>query len=179
MHFISTSFLYDHSWTHVVIGMWHKYPHPHCSHVQAIDTVDRSVDPKTGIIRTERIIGCKQKAPMWIVKLFGGSEDAFVREISFIDPATQTASVTSVNLSLSQFATCLERIQYTPSQGGRTTFAQSAEIQTRMNMWRTAADKLENFLAERFKQNAHLGRAAFTDVLSTMWEAKQRQAAMA
>ena len=101
-----------------------------------------------------------------------------MREISFIDPATQTASVTSVNLSLSQFATCLERIQYTPSQGGRTTFAQSAEIQTRMNMWRTAADKLENFLAERFKQNAHLGRAAFTDVLSTMWEAKQQQAAM-
>lgn len=59
----------SHSWAHVVIGMWHKYPHPHCSHVLAIDTVDRSVDPKTGIIRTERIIGCKQKAPMWIVKV--------------------------------------------------------------------------------------------------------------
>lgn len=90
MHFISTSFLYEwvflcsgrtikllnslgcvlsHSWAHVVIGMWHKYPHPHCSHVQTIDTVDRSVDLKTGIIRTERIIGCKQKAPMWIVKV--------------------------------------------------------------------------------------------------------------
>ena len=59
----------SHSWAHVVIGMWHKYPHPHCSHVLAIDTVDRSVDPKTGIIRTERILGCKQKAPMWIVKV--------------------------------------------------------------------------------------------------------------
>ena len=45
-------------------------------------------------------------------------------------------------------------------------------------MWRTAADKLENFLAERFKQNAHLGRVALTDVLSTMWEAKQQQVAM-
>ena len=61
--------VFSHSWTHVVIGMWHKYPHPHCSHVQTIDTVDRSVDPKTGIIRTERIVGCKQKAPMWIVKV--------------------------------------------------------------------------------------------------------------
>jgi hypothetical protein len=61
--------VFSHSWTHVVIGMWHKYPHPHCSHVKTIDTVDRSVDPKTGIIRTERIVGCKQKAPMWIVKV--------------------------------------------------------------------------------------------------------------
>lgn len=60
---------HSHSWTHVVIGMWHKYPHPHCSHVLTIDTVDRSVDTKTGIIRTERVIGCKQKAPMWIVKV--------------------------------------------------------------------------------------------------------------
>ena len=45
-------------------------------------------------------------------------------------------------------------------------------------MWRTVGDKLENFLAERFKQNAQQGRVAFTDVLSTMWEAKQQQAAM-
>ena len=49
--------------------MWHKYPNPHCTHVATIDVVDRSVDPKTGIIRTERILGCKQKAPIWIVKV--------------------------------------------------------------------------------------------------------------
>ena len=33
-----------------------------------IDVVDRSVDPNTGIVRTERILGGKQKAPVWIVK---------------------------------------------------------------------------------------------------------------
>lgn len=59
----------SHPWSHVVIGMWHKYPNPHCSHVVTIDVLDRSVDPKTGIIRTERVLGCKQKAPMWIVKV--------------------------------------------------------------------------------------------------------------
>lgn len=86
MHFFSQAFSYEwasssnidwmtwmsvtrHPWSHVVIGMWHKYPNPKCSHVVSIDVVDRSVDPKTGIIRTERILGCKQKAPSWIVKV--------------------------------------------------------------------------------------------------------------
>ncbi|KAG6837873.1 hypothetical protein H0H93_013026 [Arthromyces matolae] len=159
------------------IGMWHKYPNPKCSHVISIDVLDRSVDPKTGIIRTERILGCKQKAPTWIVKLFGGSEDAFVREISFVDPSTQNATITSVNLSLSQFATCFERIQYTPLSSSRTNFHQTAEVQARMAVWRTAADGLERWLVQRFEQNAQLGKSAFTDVLRAMWEERQVQMA--
>ena len=31
--------------------------------------LERSIDPETGIIRTERVIGCTQKAPSWIVKV--------------------------------------------------------------------------------------------------------------
>jgi len=30
---------------------------------------ERSIDPETGIIRTERVIGCTQKAPGWIVRV--------------------------------------------------------------------------------------------------------------
>ncbi|KAI0762702.1 MSF1-domain-containing protein [Fomes fomentarius] len=175
MHYFSQLFNYDHPWSHVVIGMWHKYPNPHCSHVVTIDVVDRSIDPQTGIIRTERILGCKQKAPIWIVKLFGGSEDAFVREVSFVDPAKQEATITSVNLSLSQFATCYESIRYTPSPNGRTTFAQTAEIQARVALWRSAADKLENWLVQRFEQNAHLGKLGFSDVLRQLWESREQQ----
>jgi len=59
----------SHPWFHVVTGMWKKYPNPKCSHVISIDVLDRSVDPNTGIIRTERVLGCKQKAPGWIVKV--------------------------------------------------------------------------------------------------------------
>ncbi|KAG6891387.1 hypothetical protein C0992_007610 [Termitomyces sp. T32_za158] len=176
MHFFSQAFSYEHPWSHVVIGMWHKYPNPKCSHVVSIDVVDRSVDPKTGIIRTERILGCKQKAPSWIVKLFGGSEDAFVREISFVDPSTQNATITSVNLSLSQFATCFERIHYSPSSPSRTNFSQTAEVQARMALWRTAADRLERWLVQRFEQNAQLGKLGFTDVLRRLWEERQVQA---
>ena len=67
---ISTSYeLCSHPWSHVVIGMWHKYPNPHCSHVLSVDVLDRSVDPETGVVRTERILGCKQKAPSWVLKV--------------------------------------------------------------------------------------------------------------
>ncbi|KAI9444967.1 MSF1-domain-containing protein [Lactarius indigo] len=156
MHYFSQSFNYDHSWAHVIIGMWHKYPNPHCSHVVTVDVIDRSINPITGLIRTERVLGCKQRAPTWIVKLFGGSEDAFVREISFVDPSTQTTTISS--------------ILYSPAPGGRTAFHQTAEIQARMVMWRTAADKLENWLAMRFEQNAQLGKVGFTDVLRQLWE---------
>lgn len=177
MHFFSQDFTYDHPWSHVVIGMWRKYPNPRCSHVISVDVVERTVDPMTGVIRTERILGCKQKTPTWIVKLFGGSEDAFVREISFVDPANQNATMTSVNLSLSQFATCYERIQYCPSSSGRTSFTQTAEIQARVALWRSAADGLEKWLVQRFEQNAQLGKLAFTDVLRTLWEERHRDIA--
>ncbi|KAJ7275464.1 PRELI-like family-domain-containing protein [Mycena haematopus] len=160
MHFFSQAFNYEHPWAHVVIGMWHKYPNPKCSHVVSIDVLDRTVDPKTGVIRTERILGCKQKTPGWILALFGGN--------SFVDPATQNATITSVNLSLSQFATCFERIQYSPAPGNRTSFTQTAEIQARMALWRSAADGLERWLVQRFEQNAHLGKLGFTDVLRAL-----------
>lgn len=105
--------------------------------------------------------------------MFGGSEDAYVREVSFIDPIKQTATITGVNLNLSQYATCYEVIQYTPSSSdpARTTFTQTAEIQARMAVWRTVADKVEQWLVNKFEENAALGRKGFLSVLEkTHWE---------
>lgn len=87
-----------------------------------------------------------------------------------MDPSTQTTNISSINLSLSQFATCHEKILYSPAPDGRTAFHQTAEIQARVVMWRTAADKLENWLAMRFEQNAQLGKVGFSDVLGQLWE---------
>ncbi|CAE6515321.1 unnamed protein product [Rhizoctonia solani] len=179
VHVYSQNFLYNHSWAHVNFGIWHKYPNPKCAHVVSVDVVDRSVDPATGVIRTERILGCKQAAPRWIVKLLGGSDDAFVREISFVDPATARTTVTSVNLSLSQYVTVLENIVYEPARGpdGRahTQFSQTAEIQARMAIWRSVGERLEKFSVDRFGQNAQLGREGFEGVLRMLLEQKQAQ----
>jgi PRELI-like family len=87
-----------------------------------------------------------------------------------VDPATQNATITSVNLSLSQFATCFERIRYSPAPDNRTAFLQTAEIQARLALWRSAADGLERWLVLRFEQNAQLGKVGFSQVLRTMWQ---------
>jgi len=180
----------------VQLGIWQKYPNPHCTHVLTVDVLDRSVDQKTGIVRTERILGCKQKAPRWIVKvcifsisvrihrilneirqLLGGSEDAFVREVTFVDPITQQTSIVSTNMSMSQYLTCLERIQYTPSPHSpleKTLFTQTAEIQTRMPLLKSLANKLEQWSCERFGDNARLGRMGFEFVLRNLWETRRR-----
>ena len=84
-----------------------------------------------------------------------------------------------MNLSLSQFATCYENVRYQPAPGGRTTFTQTAEIQARMALWRSATDKLENWLVQRFEQNAQLGKIGFSDVLRNLWETKQPQLSQA
>ena len=44
-----------------------------------------------------------------------------------------------------------------------------------MALWRSATDKLENWLVQRFEQNAQLGKIGFSDVLRNLWEAKQQQ----
>lgn len=46
-----------------------------------------------------------------------------------------------------------------------------------MAMWRSMTDKFEDWLVQRFEQNAISGKAGFSDVLRTMWEAKEQQTA--
>ncbi|KAG9047291.1 hypothetical protein FS837_002599 [Tulasnella sp. UAMH 9824] len=178
VHFFKQAFDYDHDWATVSKGVWQKYPNPYSGHVVSVDVLDRSIDPETGIIRTERILGCKQSAPKWVVKFLGGSEDAFVREVSFVDPQTSRTTVTSVNLSLSQYMTVLEHITYEPSPVNplsKTLFRQTAEIQARMGKWKSLGDKLESWSAERFRSNAALGRQGFEHVLRVLCEGQEQK----
>jgi hypothetical protein len=97
-----------------------------------------------------------------------------VREISFVDPATQNVTITSVNLSLSQFASCFEQIQYSPLSPHQTEFTQTAEIQARMAVWRSVSNGLEKWLVQRFEQNAQLGKMGFTEILRNLWEERHQ-----
>lgn len=57
--------------THTIFNFHHKYPNPYATHVHTVDTISRSIDPDTGIIRSERVIGVQQGAPRWITKVSG------------------------------------------------------------------------------------------------------------
>ena len=96
--------------SHTLNYLHRKYPNPFATHVHTVDTLSRHIDPDTGIIRSERIIGVQQGAPKWITKLFSLPPMAYVREIVFINPpgtgedkTLPTSTSMSINLSLAQY----------------------------------------------------------------------------
>jgi hypothetical protein len=107
-----------------------------------------------------------------VCKLLGGSEHAFVREVSFVDPATKQTTLTSENLSLSQYVAVLEKISYTPSNQSpqtRTNFYQSVSIRAGTAIWKSLGGQLERWSAQRFFENASKGREGLEEVLRNLW----------
>lgn len=52
-----------------LLWLMRKYPNPYAPHVHTVDTISRTVDPDTGVVRSERILGIQQGAPKWIAKV--------------------------------------------------------------------------------------------------------------
>ncbi|CAO3661821.1 unnamed protein product [Umbelopsis ramanniana] len=157
---------YDYPWSLVSAANWQKYPNEHCSHVYAVDVLDRRVEPDTGVLITERLITVKQNVPTIILKLMGTGYTQYVREISRIDPKSKTLTMDSINLTLSSYMSVAESIKYTehPSEPGKTQFTQQAAISagTKLARW---SSLVEDFSAKRFQQNADIGREGFNQVL--------------
>lgn len=105
-------------------------------------------------------------------KLLGGSEHAYVREVSFVDPATKRTTLTSENLSLSQCVAVFEQISYTPSDKSpqsQTNFYQSVSIRAGTAIWKSLGGQLERWSAQRFFENASKGRVGLEEVLRNLW----------
>lgn len=127
---------YAYEWSLVSAANWQKYPNEHCPHVQHVDVLNRTVDPETGVLTTERLITVNQNVPALILKvnyredlickkkrytdifvvsalqLLGGDTTQYVREVSVIDPKKKTLTMTSQNLTMSNFLSVEERIVY-------------------------------------------------------------------
>ncbi|KAJ2962646.1 hypothetical protein NQZ79_g2287 [Umbelopsis isabellina] len=179
---------YDYPWSLVSAANWQKYPNEHCPHVQAVDVLDRRVDPETGILVTERLITVKQNVPTIMLKVYKNSDigqlriegcsntillqlmgtghTQYVREISRIDPKQKTMNMDSINLTLSNYMSVAESITYEehPIEPSKTQFTQQAAISagTKLSRW---ASLVEDFSANRFSQNAATGREGFNEVL--------------
>ncbi|CAH7688338.1 PRELI-like family-domain-containing protein [Phakopsora pachyrhizi] len=102
----------------VAMGIWHKYPNEHTNHISSVDVIDRSI-LKDGTLRTERLISIKQNAPRWIIKMIGGTEEQFVREVIFFKPSRNERDgagpmilMWSINLTVSSIMLCKEKIRY-------------------------------------------------------------------
>ena len=155
--------------------MWNKYPNPHADHVVSVDTLSQTFDPTSGALRTERIIGVRQGAPGWAIRLMGASEDTYVREVVMVNPFTKSFQMSSTNLSLSQYLLVKEYITYTPrtnpNPNDTTVFHQTADISCTglSGILSSAARKVEEWSYTRFRDNAGKGRNGLQSVLEAMY----------
>ena len=168
MKVFSNTVTYDYSWDEVSTANWRKYGpwNNKSTHVIAVDTLSRSVDPETGILRTERLITCKQSAPEWMKSILGCCmETSQVYEASYVDPANKTLTMVSQNITFNNLVSVQEEVVYRPTQHNQTQFVQSARITALCGGWQRIKNSIEDTLVTRFRENAVKGREGFERVL--------------
>jgi hypothetical protein len=167
MRIFSSSYTFDYSWEEVSTNNWRKYCpwNDKAEHVLAVDTLSRNVDTATGILRTERLITCKQNAPQWLLSILGGDTTSYVYEVSYVDPKDKKVTMCSTNMTFSNLLQCRETVTYSPSSAGKTDFHQNARIVAFCGGWQKIRTKIEEVSVERFKENATRGREGFEAVL--------------
>jgi len=161
---------FEYSWEEVSTANWRKYCpwNDKSTHVIAVDTLARHVDPDTGILRTERLITCKQSAPKWLNSFLGGQEMSHVYETSYVDPKAKKVTMCSTNMTWSDLISVRETVIYRPSEkspGSMTTFEQYAKVVALCGGWQKIKNSIEEVTIDRFRQNAQKGREGFEAVL--------------
>lgn len=169
MRIFSSAHDFDYSWEEVSTNNWRKYCpwNNKAEHVLAVDTLSRNIDPATGILRTERLITCRQNAPQWILSILGGDTTSQVYEVSYVDPTSKKVTMCSANMTWSNLLQCRETVVYQPSASNRkkTEFVQEAKIIAFCGGWQKIRNKIEESCVERFRENAAKGREGFEMVL--------------
>ncbi|KAL1983554.1 hypothetical protein VTN96DRAFT_10214 [Rasamsonia emersonii] len=170
MKVFASNCTFDYSWEEVSTANWRKYCpwNQKSTHVVAVDTLSRTVEPSTGILRTERLITCSQSVPRWVISLFGGNSLSYVYEVSYVDPIAKKVTMCSTNLTWSNVLNVRETVVYQPSPSmpdTKTDFKQEALITALCSGWQKIKNKVEEASVERFSQNAKRGREGFEAVL--------------
>ncbi|KAI2620386.1 MSF1-domain-containing protein [Hypomontagnella submonticulosa] len=168
MKVFSSTHTFNYSWEEVSTANWRKYCpwNDKSTHVIAVDTLAREVDPATGILRTERLITCKQSAPEWLKSMMGCMETSQVFETSYVDPAAKTVTMVSQNITWSNLVNVQETVVYRPLSANKTQFEQDARITALCGGWQRIKNSIEDSLVTRFRENAVKGKEGFECVLA-------------
>ncbi|OBT51322.1 hypothetical protein VE04_07097 [Pseudogymnoascus sp. 24MN13] len=149
MKVFSNSCNFDYSWEEVSTANWRKYCpwNDKSTHVIAVDTPSRHDDADTGILRTERLITCKQSAPKWLLAMMGGNETSHVLETSYVDPQSKKVTMCSTNLTFANLIAVQETVIYRPTSDAKTEFHQEAKEATFEQIQKNAIKGREGFEA--------------------------------
>jgi len=194
MKLFSTEHIFRHPWHTVSSANWVKYPNEMTPHVVHVDYLSRHVDPSSGILYTERLLTCRQAMPTFAMRLFKSfagksiascdtskradsdeeSGSSYVYERSAVNPARQTLTLQTTNMTLAELMVIEETCCFTPDPAdpvGSTHFHQEAQITTTFASggWSFLKDRLEDFCVTRFQSNACRGRAALEHALERIY----------
>lgn len=172
MKLFESKHLFDYSWEQVTAANWQKYPNELSTHVVSVDILNREIDVEKSVLRTERLLACKQAIPHWLRAIVGADEYSYVREISEVDLKTKTLIMKSANMTMSHLLLVNETVVYRPDPSmpeSKTLFEQEAEI-TAFLSWSSICNKIEDWSVERFGQNAKIGKNGFEMVLQSLSE---------
>ncbi|KAL6450139.1 UPS2 Protein UPS2 [Candida maltosa Xu316] len=178
MKLFESEHFFNYPWDQVTAANWQKYPNELSTHVISVDILNREIinddnnNNNNKILRTERLIGCKQPIPKWLSFIVGGASVSYVREVSEVDLINKVLIMKSMNLTMNNLLLVKETVIYKPDEdliNNRTIFNQSAEI-TAFASLSKLCDKLEDWSIERFGQNAKTGKLAFESVLNKLTE---------
>lgn len=171
MKIFESQHAFSYPWEQVTAANWQKYPNELATHVVSVDVLNREIDEAKQVLRTERLITCKQAIPRWLRAIVGADEYSFVRELSEVDLRTKTLVMKSSNMTMSHLLLVNETVTYTPDPASenKTVFKQEAEI-TAFLLFSGICNKIEEWSVERFGQNAQVGRRGFECVLRTLTE---------
>lgn len=167
MKIFESTHLFNYPWEQVSAANWKKYPNEMSTQVMAVDILRREVDPKTRILKTERLITCEQSIPSWLRFLVGGMNKSYVREISEVDPINKTLIMRSINLTMNNLLQVYEVVTYKPDPNdplNKTVFYQEAQITAYASIARIC-NKVEEWSVDRFDFNAKRGKIGFESVL--------------
>jgi len=178
MKIFSARHEYNYSWEEVSTNNWRKYCpwNDKAEHVIGVDVLSRSLDKSTGILRTERLITCKQALPSWLKSFFGSNDTSLVYEVSYVNPREKSVTMCSQNLTWSELLSVQETVRYTAGNSpGKTNFDQTAKIIALCGGWQKIKNSIEEATVDRFSKNAAKGREGFERVLAISREAFAEQ----
>ncbi|KAI8818037.1 PRELI-like family-domain-containing protein [Fimicolochytrium jonesii] len=184
MKFAENQYLFSHPFATLTSANWRKYPNEYSHHVLSVDTISRDIDPKTGVLRSERLVSVKQSAPALLRRLCPIiPEVTYFREVSFLDVRRERYTAISNNLTARSIVDVEETCEFTAtdhpdSPEGGTVFRQRAAVSA-MGALSYVAKLVEEAAVSSFKANAWKGRLGLETVVDmVVEEAKEIEAGL-
>ena len=152
---IASSYQIHSPFEQVSLIVWQKAEY--CPQIYATDVIDRRV--VNNKLHTTRLLTMQFKLPK-ILHFLTKDIHTYALEESILDPKTMTLQQHSVNMSLGDWFTCTEHIQYS-KDGEITSFNSHADV----TLSRSLARMKQHFLVE-FSKNAEKGQFAIEQALA-------------